>query len=262
MFSAREYVKAKSLEEAWELNQKRSSVIVGGMMWLKMGNSQKGTVIDLSGLGLNTIEDRGEEISIGAMCTLRQLETDEGLERAFNGVFRECVRHIVGVQFRNGATVGGSVYGRYGFSDVLTCLLALDSYVELYRGGVVSLEEFAKMPYDRDVLVRIIVKKDGRKAAYVTQRNTKTDFPVIACAVSRKGDDWWVSVGEESGANPDKRGRKDGGSAGRRGRGTVFLRQQPAGKCRVPGPPGGGLCKTSDGDIGKGGGVEWRSQSH
>ena len=180
MFSAREYVKAKSLEEAWELNQKRSSVIVGGMMWLKMGNSQKGTVIDLSGLGLNTIEDRGEEISIGAMCTLRQLETDEGLERAFNGVFRECVRHIVGVQFRNGATVGGSVYGRYGFSDVLTCLLALDSYVELYRGGVVSLEEFAKMPYDRDVLVRIIVKKDGRKAAYVTQRNTKTDFPVIS----------------------------------------------------------------------------------
>ena len=211
MFSAREYVKAKSLEEAWELNQKRSSVIVGGMMWLKMGNSQKGTVIDLSGLGLNTIEDRGEEISIGAMCTLRQLETDEGLERAFNGVFRECVRHIVGVQFRNGATVGGSVYGRYGFSDVLTCLLALDSYVELYRGGVVSLEEFAKMPYDRDVLVRVIVKKDGRKAAYVTQRNTKTDFPVIACAVSRKGDDWWVSVG----ARPKKAERIQISGAGK-----------------------------------------------
>ena len=40
---------------------------------------------------------------------------------------REAVRHIVGVQFRNCATVGGSVYGRFGFSDVLTLLLALVS---------------------------------------------------------------------------------------------------------------------------------------
>ena len=36
------------------------------------------------------------------------------------GAVREAVRHIVGVQFRNCATVGGSIYGRFGFSDVLT----------------------------------------------------------------------------------------------------------------------------------------------
>ena len=39
------------------------------------------------------------------------------------------------------------------------------------------------MPYDRDILVRLWVKKDGRRAAYGSQRNTATDFPVIACAV-------------------------------------------------------------------------------
>lgn len=48
---------------------------------------------------------------------------------------------------------------------------------------------------DRDILVRIIIKKDGRKAAYATQRNTETDFPVIACCVSRGGNVWYVSVG-------------------------------------------------------------------
>ena len=47
----------------------------------------------------------------------------------------ESVRHIVGVQFRNLATVGGSVFGRFGFSDVLTLLLALEARVVLYRGG-------------------------------------------------------------------------------------------------------------------------------
>lgn len=44
------------------------------------------------------------------------------------GAVRESLRHIVGVQFRNLATVGGSIFGRFGFSDVLTMFLALDSW--------------------------------------------------------------------------------------------------------------------------------------
>ena len=35
----------------------------------------------------------------------------------------------------------------------------MDSYVELYKGGIIPLKEYAKMPYDRDILVRLIVKK-------------------------------------------------------------------------------------------------------
>ena len=129
------------------------------------------------------------------MCTLRQLETNTDLNRYFDGLMREMVRHIVGVQFRNGATVGGSLYGRYGFSDVLTALLVLDTEVELYKAGRISLTEYAKMPYDNDILVRIIIKKDGRKAAYVTQRRTETDFPLIAVAAAKKDDTWYTAVG-------------------------------------------------------------------
>ena len=55
MFTAKEYVRAESLEQAWSLNQKKSSAVVGGMMWLKMGDGRKGTIIDLSGLGLDTV---------------------------------------------------------------------------------------------------------------------------------------------------------------------------------------------------------------
>ena len=33
----REYKKAESLEEAWQLNQKKSNRVLGGMVWLKMG---------------------------------------------------------------------------------------------------------------------------------------------------------------------------------------------------------------------------------
>ncbi|MEY8336845.1 FAD binding domain-containing protein [Lachnospiraceae bacterium 62-35] len=195
MFKAREYVKAASLEEAWQLNQKKSNVIIGGMMWLKMSSLTKGTIIDLSGLGLDEIEETEEEFRIGCMCSLRKLELHEGLNRYFGGIMKECTRHIVGVQFRNGATVGGSIFGRYGFSDLLTCFMVLDTYVELYKGGIVPLAEFADMPFDRDLLIRIVIRKDKRKAAYVTQRRTKTDFPLIACAAARLEPAWYFSVG-------------------------------------------------------------------
>lgn len=61
--------------------------------------------------------------------------------------------------------MGGSIFGRFGFSDILTCMMVLDTYVELYKGGTVSLEEFAQMKYSRDILVRIIIKKDGQEGS-------------------------------------------------------------------------------------------------
>lgn len=57
MFKAKSYVKVRSLEEAWELNQKKSGIVVGGMMWLKMENINKQTIIDLSGLKLDEIRE-------------------------------------------------------------------------------------------------------------------------------------------------------------------------------------------------------------
>ena len=136
MIKIKEYVKVESLEQAYELNQKRASRIIGGMLWMRMSSAQVQTAIDLSGLGLDTIEENEEAFSIGCMTTLRQLELHEGLEKYSNGAVRACVKDIVGVQFRNLATIGGSIFGRFGFSDVLTCFLAMDTYVELYKGGI------------------------------------------------------------------------------------------------------------------------------
>lgn len=195
MITISNYVKAESLEQAYELNQKRTNRVLGGMMWMRLSKGRVQTAIDLSGLGLDQIEESDDEFRIGCMCSLRSLELHKGLNTYFQNAIKESVRHIVGVQFRNGATVGGSIFGRFGFSDVLTCFLALDSYVELYKGGIVSLADFVKMERDNDILVRIILKKNDCKVRYITERVTATDFPIIACAVSHVGDDWKVSVG-------------------------------------------------------------------
>ncbi len=184
MLTIENYMKAGSLEEAYERNQKKTSRIIGGMLWLKMTRMQVQTAIDLSALGLGTIEENDKEFSMGAMVTLRQLETHPGLLAYTEGSIKESLRHIVGVQFRNLATVGGSIFGRFGFSDVLTEFLALGAEVELYKAGRMTLEKFSEMPMDRDILVRVILPKKAEKSTYLSLRNTSTDFPVLACGVS------------------------------------------------------------------------------
>ena len=126
MIRIQNYVKAESLEEAYRLNQNKRNRIIGGMLWLKLSSISVPTAIDLSALGLDRIEETEEEFSIGAMVTLRQLELHEGLNAYAQGAVAKAVHDIVGVQFRNMATVGGSIWGRFGFSDVLTVFLALD----------------------------------------------------------------------------------------------------------------------------------------
>ena len=101
MLKIKSYVKVNSLAEAYELNQKKSACIIGGMVWLKMGNRAISTVIDLSGLGLDSIQELEEEFVIGCMTPLHDLETNKALNAYTNGAMRESLRHIVGIQFRN-----------------------------------------------------------------------------------------------------------------------------------------------------------------
>ena len=195
MITIQKYVRAQSLEEAWQLNQRGRNRIVGGMLWLRLGRGSVGTAIDLSGLGLDKIEETETEFSIGAMATLRQLEQHQGLNVYSCGAVKNAVKDIVGVQFRNMATIGGSIWGRFGFSDVLTVFLAMDCCVELYKGGIVPLEQFANMKKDNDILVRLIVKKAPGKVVYTAMRNQRTDFPVITCALSNIGGETKAVIG-------------------------------------------------------------------
>ena len=199
MITIQKYIRAKSLEEAWQLNQDRRNRILGGMLWLRLCKNTVGTAIDLCDLGLNTIEETDDAFSIGAMATLRDIETHNGLNTYCCGAVARAVKDIVGVQFRNMATVGGSIWGRFGFSDVLTVFLALDSYVEMYKGGIVPLAQFVQMKKDNDILVRLIVKKTPCKTVYSSVRNQRTDFPVLACAVTWMNGEYRAAIGARPG---------------------------------------------------------------
>ena len=196
MFYYNQYVRAQSLDEAYELYQKKPNFVLGGMLWLKMKNKTLGTAIDLCDLGLDQIDEDENEFRIGAYATLRQIETHEALNAYTHGAIAESVRHIVGVQFRNVATVGGSIWGRFGFSDVMTIFRALGAKVQLHKAGIMDLVEFAALPRTtRDVLVSVIVPKNAKGVVYLSQRNQSTDFPVLTCAVANRSGRYVAVIG-------------------------------------------------------------------
>ena len=196
MFSLHDLVQPDNIEEAYQiLSDKRNNTILGGCAFLKMGSKRIGTAIDLSNLQLSYIKETDGFIEIGAMTSLRELETHTLLKESFNGLLPKSVRNIIGVQFRNSATVGASVFSKYGFSDLITALLVLDTEVDLYKGGRMPLADFLKKPKGKDLLVRLWVKLDNRQATYLNFRKSASDYSILNVAVSRLNKQWTIVVG-------------------------------------------------------------------
>lgn len=196
MITIKNYALPQTLKEAYKiLNEKRNNIILGGCAFLRMGSKKIETAVDLSKLDLNYINENDETIEIGAMTTFREIETSSILKKYFNGVLPKSVENIVGVQLRNIVTVGGTVYSRYGFSDFITALLSLDAEVILYKQGRVSLEEYLEQDAKKDILVKVIIPKTYRKAAFQMMRNSRSDYAILNVTVSNKDDDWKIVVG-------------------------------------------------------------------
>lgn len=195
MFSLKNYTTANTLDEAYDLlTSNKNNTILGGLMWMKLGTKQYHTGIDLSKLNLNYINETDETISIGGMTTLRTLETNEIIVKSIPNLTK-AVKDIVGVQFRNTATLGGSVYSRFGFSDIITALLVHQTFVKLHHHGVVPLETFLNMKVSKDILIEIIVHKDTHQHTFLSERYNANDFSLVNVSLSRDNNQWLIAVG-------------------------------------------------------------------
>lgn len=195
----REYRRAASVEEAYELIQKsRQNVILGGCTFLRKTGRNIGIAVDLQDCGLDYIRETETEIRIGAYTCFRDLETSARLHELYGDVFREVFKHLIGVQLRNHITIGGHVYSRFGFSDLIPVLLSLNARVKLYRGGELSLNAFMRediRTVKGDVLTEVILPKEGRKAVVQMARSSYNDYSIFCMAASRTKNDWVIAAG-------------------------------------------------------------------
>lgn len=201
MLSIDKHLFVRSLDEAYDVLQSTpGSIILGGCGYLRLADRRIGTAIDLSDLPLDQISEANGLIRIGAMTTLRTIETSPITSTRWGGILPKAVGDIVGIQLRNCVTIGGSVAGRYPFSDPICALLALNADVEMHHNGRMSLEQFLDTKPARDILTAVILSGNAAmQAAFASIRRTRTDFAVLNVAVSKKNDEYRVVVGSRPG---------------------------------------------------------------
>ena len=189
---AKSFQRVSSLEEAYKLMKEspRNKIVAGGL-WLKKGNAEADTLIDLSLLGLDKIEDKKDYVEVGAMVSQRQFEQSKLVPE----MAREAVKSIMGPAFRNVATIGGSVYGKFGFSDVITGLLGYKVELVFYPEATLSLLDYVKKPgfYD-GILTHIRIYKEDLKGFFKKVGITALDYPIINVAVTI-GKEYRIAVG-------------------------------------------------------------------
>ena len=193
------YMRPQTLDEAYSLIQK-GGLPVGGGCWLHMNSRSTDTMVDLCELRLDYIREVGsgdskDLVEIGAMTTARAIETSPLLDDAFRGAFRHATEHLVGVQLRNLITIGGTVAGRYGFSDLITLLLALDARVNLYMQGQMSLGDFLSAPPKGPFLLESVVIAKNPYVSFQSLRITRNDFAVLNAAAAFVAGAWRIVVG-------------------------------------------------------------------
>jgi CO/xanthine dehydrogenase FAD-binding subunit len=189
--------KPASIEEAYDLlTGEKKALIVAGGAWLKLMPSEVDVAVDLSVLGLDSITKKDGYLEVGAMVTLRQIEKNNILKEYYNGIISDAAEKIMGVTVRNIATIGGTVAGKYGFSDILTPLLAIRTELDFYKRGRISLEQYlGETRSDKDILLGIRIPLEEGKGWFSTVKITAIDFPVINTAVIQLKGKTRIAVG-------------------------------------------------------------------
>lgn len=183
------YARPKTLEEAHQiLCASKDNALLGGGVWMKYTRRKIDTMIDLSRLSLNQINVKSNEVVIGAQTTLRDLETHPEILKLGEGFLTKAIGSIVGIAFRNIATIGGSIIGKYPFSDLITPLMCLDVELKFYPDMTLSLEEYLEHKrIEQAILTHIVIKKTNGKGYFAKVSNTALDFAILNVACYSDG---------------------------------------------------------------------------
>ncbi|QQK08397.1 FAD binding domain-containing protein [Miniphocaeibacter halophilus] len=202
----KKYFTPSTIEEAYEvLNKSKSNVILGGGCFSSISKRKKNIGIDLNSLDLNYIKEDENTIFIGSSNTLRDVEINPLIKNLGDGILTKAINEIgAGIQLKNTATIGGSVWAKYGFSDIMPVLLVLDAKLKFFKKGIISVSEYMDSEIERDILMEIIIEKTFKKGVYLSRRLTKMDIPQLNLAVLLDKD-----IKIAVGARPQKAKRFD-----------------------------------------------------
>jgi len=195
-----EFVSPEDLNEAYEiLCSQPKAMIIGGGVYSRLQKRSIPLAIEISHLGLDYIKEVGDSIVIGSMATLRDIEVNPVLVENNSGVLSKAVSQIAGVPIRNIATIGGSICGKYPFSDLLTPLLVMGAQLKFFEKGIVEIEDYLNNDnFKRDILIEIIIPNKNLKCDFRFFKQTYGDFSLCNVAVSKDAE-YKIAIGARPG---------------------------------------------------------------
>ncbi|MEA1883853.1 MAG: FAD binding domain-containing protein [Thermotogota bacterium] len=186
----KEYLKPNSLKEAWGIYLKdpeHTLFSTGGLSTALREDERTQIVLDLKGLLPNQLEDKEDHIFIGGNMTINEVLNELG-----NHDLSQVLKQVATHQIRNMASISGSIAQKYGWSDIITALVAYKADVLLYtdKGQTnLPIEEYlsSKVP---SIVLGVSIKKAYKFGSFHYISRTDYDvsqFNFYLCACVENG---------------------------------------------------------------------------
>lgn len=180
------YHRPKTMDEALTLLTQPNTVPLGGGTLLSKATADSVAVVDLQSLGLDALRVSGNELQIGATCTLQSLLESENCPASL----KAALKLEAPLNIRNTATVAGTIVAADGRSPFVTMLLAMDAKLEHRRltadqpsSNVLSLSEFI-LTHPSGLVTSIILPLNA-KTAFEFVSKTPADKPIVCAALAQ-----------------------------------------------------------------------------
>ncbi len=196
------YHRPASLDEAKQILAANADakIIAGGMTLLptmKLRFARPSDLVDLSAIdGLDTINDAGSAIDIGAMTTHADVAGSEIVRGAIPAL-ADLADAIGDAQVRNRGTLGGSIANSDPAADYPAAVLALNATIRTDQREIAADDYFLGMfdtaLADNELVVAVSFPKP-KKAAYAKFHNPASRYAIVGVMVAETDSGVRVAV--------------------------------------------------------------------
>ncbi len=179
------YHRPQTLDEALALLAQPNTLPLGGGTLLSKPTTDPVTVVDLQRLNLDSINKKGNDLEVGATCTLQSLLESERCPQAL----KTAIKLEAPLNIRNTATVAGTLVACDGRSTFGTALLALDVKIDIRtaknESRLINAGEFL-LTRPKGLVISVSIPL-SIKFAFEYVSKTPSDKPLISAAVTQWG---------------------------------------------------------------------------
>ena len=189
---ATQLLMAKSPEEAIGAKNASAVFIAGGTEVNRLGSDAAAAADTLISLkkcaGLNMIEDAGDKIRFGAMCTFQQIVESEKAP----SYLKEAALFMASRTKRNMATIGGNIAALRDDSYMLPVLFAVHAELEVLKaGGTEKMSAWSYMEAAEaggDMLITAVIVPKSIKVVSKRYANTAQSHAVLTMSAAMTGE--------------------------------------------------------------------------